>query len=140
MIKAFFSSLLGNWQLALILLLAFGAYTGGLVWRAHHAGWGGGVASMQAKLDTANTKIGALTEQRDQALAKVGQVKQQLAENAAARSAAQQQGQQALAQAQAQAADADRTLKAWMDKYAAALRSPDCQTPKELICPALRDY
>ncbi len=55
----------------------------------------------------------------------------------------QQQSTQAIAEADAAAADADKTLKAFMGKYAAQVKQTSCAQALqhvEAVCPALRDY
>ena len=46
----------------------------------------------------------------------------------------------AVKAASANASDADKTLAAWITKYAAALRSPACATLLAQICPAAMGY
>lgn len=55
----------------------------------------------------------------------------------------QAEGQSAIAAAQAAAEDADRTLKAWMDRYAEQIRMGDCAAALnavQLACPAMEGY
>lgn len=55
----------------------------------------------------------------------------------------EREGEQAVAAAQARAAEADRTLDAWMDRYAAQVRQGDCQTALAAVqqaCPAMEGY
>ena len=55
----------------------------------------------------------------------------------------QQEGRAAIAAAQAAAADADRTLKAFVARFATSSREPDCGRAliaMEAACPALSDY
>ena len=55
--------------------------------------------------------------------------------------ASQAQADKVVAEAKAKAADASRTLKAWLERYAKAVRSPDCKSVAEsVLCPAMRDY
>ena len=46
----------------------------------------------------------------------------------------------AVRAAQANAADADKTLKTWMNKFATAIRSKDCGVALMQLCDQLRDY
>lgn len=55
----------------------------------------------------------------------------------------QREGQAAIAAAQAAAADADRTLKQFVDRFARESREPDCASAllhMEAKCSALSDY
>ena len=55
----------------------------------------------------------------------------------------QREGQAAIAAAQAAAADADRTLKAFVDRFVRESRQPDCASAlqhMEAKCSALSDY
>lgn len=53
------------------------------------------------------------------------------------------QGDKAVAAAQAKAADADRTLKSFVDRYAQSVRAPDCAAALNALegaCPLIRAY
>jgi hypothetical protein len=50
-----------------IVLALLSAVVGAAEWHGHHRGWDGGVASMQAKLDTANAAMHDLKTQYQQA-------------------------------------------------------------------------
>lgn len=55
----------------------------------------------------------------------------------------QEAGRKAIAAAQADAADAERTLKNFIDRYAQQLRNPDCAGALAVVqqaCPALEGY
>ena len=61
----------------------------------------------------------------------------------AERARLQREHGEALEAARAAEADADRTLRAFMDRYAAQLRAPDCAgalASVQRLCPALEGY
>jgi hypothetical protein len=73
----------------------------------------------------------------------VDQLKIELATAQGEKHRLQQQGQQAIAAAQRAAADADRTLQQFVDRYAQQLRNPDCAGAMAVVqqsCPALEGY
>lgn len=140
-------SLFAGWQLWVLAAALFAAYTGAVALKAHHAGYQSGQASMQAKVDNADTardaaklKTQQATAQRDDALAALGKINAQLRANKAEEDAQAARSAQALKQAQQQAADADAALKRWMDTYAHAIHQPGCQKTTGPLCPALEDY
>jgi hypothetical protein len=116
-----------------------------LVAFAHHKVYAQGEKAGEA----AGAKIAAAAEisrvraetARDQLAAAVkiaNDAVEQQRRDAAAQAAV---AQQAVAAAAANARDADRALKAWMDKYARAARDPDCaKTLQEQLCAGVADF
>lgn len=122
--------------LAAVAALAAGAAFGGYRLGDTHG--------RAAGIEIANAALAA----RDAAEAQTAAVAASLAEaqamteRARAESARRMEaGAAAVRQAQEDERDATRTLHAWMERYAEAARSADCQTVAEaMLCAALRDY
>jgi hypothetical protein len=120
------------------------------IWWVHAARLGAG-------RDSAEADLGARTTERDAWKQRAGELKaansaydaefKRLVEEHAAAQAEMVRLKaahaSALAEAQAAEADADRTLRAFMDRYAAQLRAPDCAGAMAAVarfCPALEGY
>ncbi|WP_447940103.1 hypothetical protein [Pseudoxanthomonas mexicana] len=114
-------------------------------------------STLEASRDVATADLGTRTTERDAWKLRAGELKaanraydaefkRLVAEHAAAQAEMvrlKAAHATALAEAQAAEADADRTLRAFMDRYAAQLRSPDCVGAMAAVarfCPALEGY
>ena len=137
--------------------LAIALAIAGALLLASNLAWWGHVGSLRAEVakaegtrDTAimsrdawKTRAGELTAANaayDSEFAKLaGELKSAQAEHARL----QREHATALAAAQEAEADADRTLRTFMDRYAAQLRAPDCAgalATVQRLCPALEGY
>lgn len=111
------------------------------VWNhGHAAGYAAGVEDQRQE----TTRVAA---QRDEAIAAGKAMVAALEETTAAAKveAARAKAQQEVAEiavrsARAAATDADRTLKAWMERYAEASRDPSCRILEEPLCAAAPDF
>lgn len=137
--------------LAIALAIACAALlASNLAWWGFAGGLRADVAQAKGARDTAvterdawKTRAGELTAANaayDTEFAKLaGELKSAQAEHARI----QRQHGAALAAAREAEADADRTLRTFMDRYAAQLRAPDCAgalTTVQRLCPALEGY
>ena len=118
----------------LLALLGGGVYL-------HHRIYTQGIeaqkASDQKLIDKANSDKAATQASLDKLIATTN------ANTAADQAAAAKQkadADAAVKTAQANAADADKTLKDWMNRFAAAIRSRDCSVALLQLCASLRDY
>lgn len=126
------------------LLLSNGA------WWAHSA-------TLAAERDTAQADLNTRTTERDAWKQRAGELKaantayaaefarlaQELKAAQAERLRLEREGAAALAAAEAAEADATRTLRAFMDRYATQMRAPDCASAMASVqrfCPALEGY
>lgn len=120
------------------------------VWWAHSA-------TLAAERETAQADLRTRTTERDAWKQRAGELKaantaydaefarlvQQLQAAQAERLRLEKEGAAALAAAEAAEADASRTLRAFMDRYATQIRVPDCASAMASVqrfCPALEGY
>ncbi|WFC43251.1 hypothetical protein [Pseudoxanthomonas sp. SE1] len=124
---------------------------------ASNGGWWAYAATLKASASSARAAVTTVTTERDAWKGRAGELK---AANVAYDSAfadlagelkaaqaenlrLQRDGAAAIAAAEAAQADADRTLSAFMDRYAAQIRAPDCASAMASVarfCPALEGY
>jgi hypothetical protein len=112
-----------------------GAGALGLAWRAT-------AARADAEAATARAEIAALRAARDAAAQSAAswehvtaRVRESLAACYAERKADRDRDRQAVEQAQAARREADRTLRAWLERYAEATRSAECEAVERMtIC------
>lgn len=124
---------------------------------ASNLGWYARASQLSAQRDAAGARSTAVETEREAWKAKAVDLK---TANAAAQESIdsltgelrvaqgeqrrlQQEGAQAIAAAQADAAEADRTLKNFIARYAQQIRNPDCAGAMAVVqqaCPALEGY
>lgn len=144
------------------LLIAIGVLV--MLLLASNAGWLMRANSLEAQRDMAKANADAADADRDGAYIERDAWKAKAGELAAANKGAQENiesligelekqqgenlrlqesGRRAVAAAQAEAAEADRALKRFIDRYAEQLRHPDCAGALSAVqqaCPALEGY
>ncbi len=124
---------------------------------ASNAGWYARASQLSAQRDAAGARVTAVETERDAWKGKAAELK---SANAAAQDGinsltgelarvqgeqrrVQREGEQAVAAAKADAAEADRTLKNFIARYAQQIRNPDCAGAMAVVqqaCPALEGY
>lgn len=137
--------------LAIALAIAAGALLlSNVAWWARAATLEAGRDSAKADLDTRTTERDAWKQRASELKAANTAYDAEFARLAQALKAAQAerlrletQGAAAIAAAEAAEADASRTLRAFMDRYATQVRVPDCASAMASVqrfCPALEGY
>lgn len=102
-----------------------------------------GSEAWRVNFSAANARVQELTAANAGFGETVAQLQAALKEAQAQTATIREQSSQALAAAQAQADDADRTLKAFMTRYAAQVKETTCAQAllhMESACPALTGY
>ncbi|GAA0721408.1 hypothetical protein [Dokdonella soli] len=112
---------------------------------AHHTIYASGekaqLARDQKPIAAAKAAQKVAETERDQYITALNEANQAAQAEQNKAKAQAQRAAAAVAASQANAQDADRTLKAWMDKYARAARDPDCaKTLQDQLCAAASDY
>ena len=124
---------------------------------ASNGAWWAHAARLEAGRDSAKADLNTRTTERDAWKQRAGELKAantaydaEFARLVQALKAAQAEhvrleteGAAAIAAAEAAEADASRTLHAFMDRYAAQMRAPDCASAMASVqrfCPALEGY
>lgn len=127
---------------ALALLIALG-------WYAHHSIYTSGfdAGEVEGAREGKEAASAALAELDRKERERAGLADALATANDAVRTAKERADQQqaagklAVDAALVRARDADRTLQAWMSRYAAAARDPDCaRILEEPVCAAASDY
>lgn len=128
---------------AAIYLVAFGLFVSLLSGAYYRGRAAGHVAGIEAQ----RKQTMAAEDQRDRAIAAARAMSNSLeattrtAQVEVARARAQQDSAKSAADAAlATAKEADRTLRAWMDRYAQASRDPTCHVLEETLCAAASDF